>query len=104
MSEAPVLPVAHEVAGHEVVEGEGHVFVSEGGHQLPGVGAAVGSVHADPGRGGGRPLEEKEAGARPEQSAAQHCHCTAAALGAIVWAGAGSNQNVEGDVVAFDGH
>ena len=93
MTEAPVLPVAHDVAWHEVVEGEGHVLVSEGGHQLPGVGAAVGPVHAHPGRGGGRPLEE-EAGAGPEQSAGQHGHCTAAALAGILEAE--SNQNVHG--------
>ena len=46
--ESLVVPVSHEVSRHELVEGEGDVLVSEGGHHLPGVRAPVSSVQLEP--------------------------------------------------------
>ena len=56
MPQALVFPVAPHVAWHELVVGEGDVFVPQGGHHLPGVRAPVGPVQLEPARGsdGGR--------------------------------------------------
>ena len=48
---ALVVPVPHEVPGHELVVGEGQVLVPQRGHHLPGVRAPVCSVQLEPARG-----------------------------------------------------
>lgn len=55
MPQSLIFPVASHVPRHELVVGEGDVFVPQGGHHLPGVRAPVGPVQLEParGRGGG---------------------------------------------------
>ena len=65
--QALVVPVAHEVARHELVVGEGQVFVPQGGHHLPRVRTPVGAIQLEPARGRGGGCEAP----RPDTGAAE---------------------------------